>query len=398
MPKQGGLQVSMDVGSRSHWVVIGRRGRGLESFQVEHTGPGFEGFFERVERQRRCGEQVLVLAEGSGGWLRPLDGLMQQRGYRLWQINQCKAARFRETFSGPAKTDRLDAERGLQLLELRRHWAGPGTVCEPVRRAGPVHRHVRALTQRRRRLVQEKTRLSSQLQANLQAVCPGLVSITRRVDNLWFLHFLKARRQLRQLARLRPRTVRRIAGVGVRRAAAIGLWQRQAEVSEEAAWMSPLVTADVHRLLQLRAEIAVLEKQLQQLGTQSRLFQLILSIPGFGVIAAAELCGEIGQLERFRNSSALALYLGVAVLDYSSGKRTGSRRPHLVNRTAKNALCTATGRHRQLVPESRLYYERKYRENGRRYAKAVRALARFLVRVIWSMAKQDREYVIRDVA
>jgi transposase len=221
--------------------------------------------------------------------------------------------------------------------------------------------------------------------------------MTGSLDNLWFLNYLKFRPQLDQLRRLRPATVLKIAGVGRQRAAAIARWQRDAEVSEDATWMSPLVQADVARLAQLRLEILRLEKWIPQVGVQCRLFPLLLSIPGFGLIAAAELSAEIGPLQRFETSDALALYLGVAPLDYSSGKRIGSRRARLVNRTAKNALCQATGRHRRLVDQSRRFYERKMQQNGGRYAKAIRALARYLVRVIWSMAKNDREYIVHAV-
>lgn len=398
MAKQDALQVSIDVGSGTHWVKVGRRGRELSTFQTPHTSSGFDRFFEKVERHRRGNEEVVVLMEGAGGWLRPLDGLIQRRGYELLTINHCKAARFREAFAGPAKTDDLDAGRGLQLLELRRHWGPSGTVCEPVHQASAPLRHLRALTQRRRRLVQERTRMSSRLQAQLQALCPGLISITGSVGNLWFLNFLKCRPQLDQLRRLRPTTALKIAGVGQLRAAAIGRWQGDCEVSQDATWMSPLVQADVARLLQLRLEILQLERLLPKVGAECRLFQLLFSIPGFGVIAAAELSARIGPLHRFPTSDALALYLGVAPLDYSSGKRSGSRRARLVNRAAKNALCQATGRHRRLVDESRRFYERKMQQNGGRYAKAIRALARHLVRVIWSMAKNDREYKIQTVA
>jgi hypothetical protein len=40
------------------------------------------------------------------------------------------------------------------------------------------------------------------LQANLQAVCPGSLSITGEADNLWFLSLLACREDLRKIARL----------------------------------------------------------------------------------------------------------------------------------------------------------------------------------------------------
>jgi hypothetical protein len=36
--------------------------------------------------------------EGYNGYARPLDGLVRQRGYRLYNINNLKLARFKEIF------------------------------------------------------------------------------------------------------------------------------------------------------------------------------------------------------------------------------------------------------------------------------------------------------------
>ncbi len=57
----------------------------------------------------------------------------------------------------------------------------------------------------------------------------------------------------------------------------------------------------------------------------------LASIPGFGAVSTAELAGEIGTLERFRGEASLALYLGMAPLDRSSGKSRGSKPPRHVN-------------------------------------------------------------------
>ncbi|MFO8033581.1 MAG: IS110 family transposase, partial [Candidatus Bipolaricaulota bacterium] len=43
----------------------------------------------------------------------------------------------------------------------------------------------------------------------------------------------------------------------------------------------------------------------------------------------------------------------------------------------------------------RAYYERK-RVEGKTHNQAVRALGRHLVRVMWSMIKQGREYELHD--
>ncbi len=67
----------------------------------------------------------------------------------------------------------------------------------------------------------------------------------------------------------------------------------------------------------------------------------LASIPGYGSVCSAELAGEIGTIARFRSEASLALYLGMATLDNSSGKFRGSKAPKHVNARAKAAMMAA---------------------------------------------------------
>lgn len=130
---------------------------------------------------------------------------------------------------------------------------------------------------------------------------------------------------------------------------------------------------------------------------QSRLAQLIDTIPGFGRVCASELAGELGTVERFSQESSLALYLGMATLDNSSGKQRGSKSPKHVNTRAKAAMMVGVDRHRKQVPESQRYYEKK-RAQGKMHNQAIRALGRHLCRVVYRMLREDRPYLLRNSA
>lgn len=390
------LRVSLDVGSERHTVVIGRGSQVLEQFEIGHHRRGFAKFFERIEGHRRDPEQrVEVLMEGAAGWIRPLDELIQQRGYRLLSINTLKMAHFRRMCAGGAKTDALDARRGLQVLELRQLLPEARAVCERVWESSEANHRLQIYTRRRRQLVQDKVRLVNRLHSQLQALCPGLRAITKAVDNQWFLRFLGSRPQVAQLTRMRASSVLRIRGIGPHKLKCIQAWQKEACWSRDVSWRWELVQLDVQRLLSLQQQLQQLEEQIQKAGAGSQLYQMWRSIPGFGVIRSGELAGEMGTVDRFAKESSLAIFLGTAPVDHSSGKRQGSRRPQLINRRAQNAFCGGLSRHVQQVEQSRDYYDRKYQENGGRHYKAIRALGRHLVRVVWTLCQQGRPYEIR---
>jgi len=390
------LQVAVDVGSRCHRVAIGdAQGRLLEEFDVEHTAAGLSGFFTRVERVRaRCGWPVAVAMEGHNGWARPLDRQVLLRGWRLYNVNNLKLARYKEIFPAPAKTDAIDARRILELFRLRAQLRVAREVLQEVARVPCENDKLKRLTRRRRQLVNEKTRVLNRMQADLQAVCPGLLAITAEADNLWFLSLLSCREDLRKLARLRKSSLLGLTGIGRKYASVIQAWQPQALFSDEVEWAGPMIVADARRILELKGEIDALEVLIAQIANDSEIAQHIDSVPGFGAICSAELAGEIGTLERFEAEGGLAVYVGMAILDDASGQHHGTKRPRQVNVRAKAAMMTAVARHMEQVAVSRAYYEKK-RAQGKTHNQAVRALGRQLVRVLWSMLKQGRDYELR---
>ena len=152
-----------------------------------------------------------------------------------------------------------------------------------------------------------------------------------------------------------------------------------------------MIYADAMRILSLRDAIAQLEVQIAKLTAQSGIAQRLLSMPGMGCVCASELAGEIGNIERFKNEASLAVYLGVAPLDRSSGKRVGAKLPRQINPRARDALIIAMVHHMQAVPTSRVFYDRK-RVEGKTHMQALRALARHMVRILFRMRVNNRDY------
>jgi len=389
------LRVGVDVGSRCHTVAIGLSdGSLLEEFEIPHTAEGFQDFFARIEACGRCYRvPVAVAMEGYNGHIRPLDSLVRARGWRLFNVNNLKLARFKEIFPAAAKNDRIDTRKTLELFQLGDHLPMAGDVLQEVMATPAENDILKRLSRRRRRLVNERTRVLNSMQADLQAVCPGLLEITRDVGNLWFLNFVTCRKGLLKLAGVRRASLLKVHGIGANYAGAIQAWQGRAYFAPDASLVGDMIQQDAARILELRKQIKALEEQMAQVAEKSFIAGQLASIPGYGSICTAELAGEIGTIERFRKEASLALYLGMATLDRSSGKSRGSKPPKHVNARAKAAMMIAIDRHRKLVPQSQRYYERK-RAEGKKHNQAIRALGRHLCRVIFKMLTQNRPYRI----
>lgn len=391
------IRVSLDIGCRHHFVAVGLTdGRLLEEFEISHTKAGFESFFKKIshhEAQHKL--PVSIAMEGYNGYARPLDQMIRARNYRLFNINNLKLARFKEIFPGAAKSDVIDARKGLELFQLRDHLPLAKDVLQEIAPTPIENDQLKRLTRRRRRMVNERVSVINSLQADLHAVCPGLCDITKDVSQVWYLNFLASiKSNLTELSHKRLGTLMKIKGVGKTLVQKILPWQQQACFGPEVELVSPLILEDVHRIIELNQIIKSLDRQVKLLATRSAEATLLESIPGFGATCCAEIAGEIGTIKRFASESSLALYLGMATLDNSSGNYRYSKPPKHVNTRAKAAMMVAVDHHRRQVEESKSYYEKK-RAEGKKHNQAVRALGRHLCRVIFKMLRDDKLYEAR---
>jgi transposase len=394
-PQSLQLRVGVDVGSQCHSVAVGLTdGRVLEEFEIPHTAVGFRDFFARVEgHAKRHAGPIAVAMEGYNGHARPLDSLVQARGWQLFNVNNLKLARFKEIFPAAAKSDRIDTRKSLELFQLRDHLPMAGDVLQEVMATPEENDILKRLSRRRRRLVEERGRVISAMQSDLQAAAPGLLQITKFAGNLWFLNFLTCRTDIRKLARVRRTSLLKLPAIGAYYADRIQAWQQDPCFGPDARLVGEMIRQDAMRILELNRQIKELEDEMARIAAKSPIASQLASIPGYGTVSSAELAGEIGTIARFKSEASLALYLGMASLDNSSGKFRGAKAPKHVNTRAKAAMMAALDHHRKRVAQSARYYEKK-RAEGKRHNQAIRALGRHLCRVIFQMLRQDRPYRI----
>jgi len=88
------IRVGVDVGVKTHQVgIAGPDGAILEEFSIPHSQEGFQEFFSRIERHhRKLGLPVAVAMEGYNGCGRPLDRMIREKGYKLYNVNNLKLA------------------------------------------------------------------------------------------------------------------------------------------------------------------------------------------------------------------------------------------------------------------------------------------------------------------
>lgn len=172
-----------------------------------------------------------------------------------------------------------------------------------------------------------------------------------------------------------------------------GLEQRLARLPEQTRWATQQMLAQLDALSE---QIRQFEKRLEELVEITPEMQLLQTMPGVGVILAATMALEIGEIGRFASAERLASYSGTTPRVHSSGDRTryGRTRPD-VNRYLKWAFAEAansTAVHYRRFPErhvSQLYARLRGRKG---HSKAVGAVARHLAEAAFYVLRRQQPY------
>ena len=126
-----------------------------------------------------------------------------------------------------------------------------------------------------------------------------------------------------------------------------------------------MVLATYARLIQtLKKQIKDLEKSIVALFEIVTEAQCLKSIPGIGIVYAAGIVAEIGQIERFENEAQLAKYCGLYWKKNQSGNFESERTPltRTGNQYLRYYMVEAANSIRRHEDTYRLYYQKKYDE------------------------------------
>ena len=183
------------------------------------------------------------------------------------------------------------------------------------------------------------------LQADLQAVCPGLLEITAEASNQWFLNFLLSVDTLPSFARLRRSTLLKIPSVGVKSAAIIEHWQKRARFHQEVEWVGEMIQEDARRCVELDEKIQPVRNQGCRGCQGLQVAKTLRSIRGLVPCALQNWPARSAPSNRSTYEGSLSLYLGMSTLDNRSGKYQGTKAPKHVNTRAKAAMMIALDQH-----------------------------------------------------
>jgi len=334
--------IAFDSHKRYTWVDRQDHSGGKSSgHRLEHAPGAVRNYLSG------CEPGTAVAVEATGNWYWIIDEI-EQAGLQPRLVHPRKAKLMMGLTN---KTDKLDAQG---LNRLQRNGTLPTVWIPP----GPL-RDLRELTRTRLVLVAQRTRLKNRLSATLAKYGTPASECSDPYGK-----------------RGRAELDKHLEGL-----------------PQQTRWVSGQLLAQLDFV---SSQVRQLEQRLEQLVEVTEPMQWLLTMPGVGVILAATIALEIGEIERFPSAMHLASYSGTTPRVHASGGkvRYGSLRAD-VNRYLKWAFAEAANSvavHQRSHPERHVsqLYQRVRQRKG--HPKAIGAVARHLAEAAFHVLRGKQMY------
>ncbi len=388
----------IDIGSEGHHIIImNDKEMILYDQKIVHNISEFYKAIEEFKMIEKRGRGKISFAiEGKNGYGAPFDQILIENGFTLYNVDNLKLKQFRNVFGAEWKNDQRDARMLAKMLKLREHLdTERDKAFLVVEKSSLINEKLKILSRYQQTLIDEKVRIQNRLSKKLLEISPEVLDLGE-VDSKRLLRFLVKYPDIATYKRITLNSLLKLQRIGRKRATSMLDSLRNIRIVEGLADIyKTIILTHSRRLLELKEEIKDIDKELEALGKDSREVKRLKSISGIGVKLSSRLIGEIGDINRFDNESQLAVYCGVACVDDDSGKKKNSKAVYKANNICKATMIEIAGCTIRYNSESMTYYAKK-RAEGKKHNHALRCLARQLIKVIFRMLKEDRDYIAKE--
>lgn len=388
------MYVGIDVSKNKHDICVkDEKGKVLLShLRIRNTRSDLKRLYEKLDRLKRScnGCKVVFGMESTGIYYLPLYTALVKDGYAVKLYNPIQSHGYRKLEIRKTKTDRIDAAIVADMLRYSE---------EPMLRDIDTDLYLlREICRTRHRIVEKIGDCKRQLRRTIDMLWPGYDRLFSDVLGKTSCAILKRYSGPTKLigqpfeefyAFLRKNSRAQFDRVKAR------------EIYEHAKDTLAIPTLEPVGRIEIRmlmSQLELLNKQKERLEKRMKKIMQgrnckITSIPGIDKVLGAAILGEIGDIRRFNSPTKLIAYAGLDPSVNQSGRMEGSggRISKRGSPMLRHALYLAANVARQYDNNFKKYYEKKM-ANGKHFKAAVTATAAKMLRVIYCILKEDKEY------
>ena len=374
--------IGIDWADRKHDVCELPYGSNCyKSSVIEHTPQALQDWAMGLLK-RYDGNPVAVCCELKKGPL--IYALSAYPHITLFPINPASVAHYRKVFThSGAKNDPVDARIQVEILQNHMH------KLTPIRPECPKVRALAQLVEYRRKLVNDKVKLTNRVTATLKNYYPQVLDWFAEKDTLIFCDFVAQWPTLAAAKRARKQTFTtffnqhnsRYPAANEKRITAI---KSAVELTKDPGVIEPnAIRAEIliNQLKLLLHSIGRLDIDIRQRYKALPDRKIFDSFPGAGPQLAPRLLAAFGtDRERYATAADMQKYAGIAPVIEQSGKQSWTHWRYSCPKFLRQTFVEWAGQSVRFSFWAKAYYQQQIAK-GKPHATAIRSLAFKWIRI-----------------
>ena len=383
--------VGIDIGKNHHEAsIVSPEGKQIgRSLRFATTHKGANSLMSFIFKN--IGNSPCVFGmEATGHYWYPIYSFLKAKGYTIYVINPIQSDSLRKMYIRQTKNDSIDSFLIAEVIRFGQFWT--------TSMADENILAMRQLCRYRDSVISSRTEIKLRIGTIMEQIFP---EYEKQFSSLWVSTSMGILEKYLTPENIENAPIDELFEIikdkshnRLTRAKAISI----KEAAADTFGIKIAQDAFSFQLKQLIDRMNFLDKQIEALDIEIMKYYepfdcYLHTIPGIGIIGAATILAEIGDISRFKNSSALVAFAGIDPTVRQSGE-FNSTHNHMSKRGSpylRHAIFLAATTCSFHNSPLNAYYKKK-RDQGKHHLTATGAVARKLTTIIYAVLRDSKPY------
>ena len=383
--------VGIDIGKNHHEAsIVSPEGKQIgRSLRFATTHKGADSLMSFIFKN--IGNSPCVFGmEATGHYWYPIYSFLKSKGYTIYVINPIQSDSLRKMYIRQTKNDSIDSFLIAEVIRFGQF--GTTSMADENILA------MRQLCRYRDSVISSRTEIKLRIGTIMEQIFP---EYEKQFSSLWVSTSMGILEKYLTPENIENAPIDELFEIikdkshnRLTKAKAISI----KEAAADTFGIKIAQDAFSFQLKQLIDRMNFLDKQIEALDIEIMKYYeqfdcYLHTIPGIGIIGAATILAEIGDISRFKNSSALVAFAGIDPTVRQSGE-FNSTHNHMSKRGSpylRHAIFLAATTCSFHNSPLNAYYKKK-RDQGKHHLTATGAVARKLTTVIYAVLRDSKPY------
>ena len=383
--------VGIDIGKNHHEAsIVSPEGKQIgHSLRFATTHKGADSLMSFIFNN--IGNSSCIFGmEATGHYWYPIYSFLKARGYTIYVINPIQSDSLRKMYIRQTKNDSIDSFLIAEVIRF-----GQFTTTSM---ADENILAMRQLCRYRDSVISSRTEIKLRISTIIEQIFP---EYEKQFSSLWLSTSMGILEKYLTPENIENAPIDELFEIIKDKSHNKLTMKKAISIREAAADTFGIKIAQdtfSFQLKQLIDRMNFLDKQIEALDIEIMKYYeqfdcYLHTIPGIGIIGAATILAEIGDISRFKNSSALVAFAGIDPTVRQSGE-FNSTHNHMSKRGSpylRHAIFLAATTCSFHNSPLNAYYKKK-RDQGKHHLTATGAVARKLTTVIYAVLRDSKPY------